>query len=685
MPARNTAAPPTPWSTSLAQPLIHETAYVHSFSNIIGDVRIGANVMVAPGSSIRADEGSPFAIGAGTNIQDGVVIHGLEQGRVIGDDQEEYSVWIGSNASITHKALIHGPAYIGDDCFIGFRSTVFNARVGQGCVVMMHALVQDVEIPPGKYVSSGVAITTQQQADRLPDVNTDDMQFARHIVGINEALRSGYQCSENAVCMISIRNEISNAALDHGKNGVIEFTQRSGSSTAVDRQTNYHSTGRMNVEALQQVRQLLAGGYQIATEHVDKRRFQTNSWQSCAPIQVRSESEAIAALEACLVEHEGEYVRLFGVDSKGRQRVMETIIQRPGDQRSNGAGKPGYGSPQTSTSRNGLTSFAASGSRLSAAAHQQVQQMLNQGYHIGTEFGNVRQYKVNAWKSGPLIQTTRLSEAIGTLETFVAEHEGEYVRLVGIDPKAKQRLVETIIQRPGDAGSVGTTPAPGFQPNSGSASGSTASSSGSRLSAAAHQQVQQILNQGYHIGTEYGNVRQYKVNAWKSGPSIQTTRLSEAIGTLETFVAEHEGEYVRLVGIDPKAKQRVVETIIQRPGDPKGTDTTPHDQGFQPHTGNASGHTASSSSSRLPADVQQQVQQILNQGYHIGTEYGNARQYKANAWKSGPSIQTTRLTEAIGTLETFMAEHEGEYIRLIGIDSQAKRRVSEVLIQQPKR
>jgi carbon dioxide concentrating mechanism protein CcmM len=134
---------------------------------VIGDVKIGANVLIAPGTSVRADEGTPFFIGSGTNIQDGVVIHGLEQGRVKGDDGQNYSVWIGTNSSITHKALIHGPCYVGDDCFIGFRSTVFNARVGKGCIVMMHVLIQDVEIPPGKYVPSGAVITSQQQADRL--------------------------------------------------------------------------------------------------------------------------------------------------------------------------------------------------------------------------------------------------------------------------------------------------------------------------------------------------------------------------------------------------------------------------------------------------------------------------------------------------------------------------------------
>ena len=152
MAVRTKAAPQTPWSNDLATPKVDESAYVHSFSRLIGDVRVGANVFIAPGSSIRADEGTPFYIGENSNIQDGVVIHGLEQGRVVGDDNKKYSVWIGKNTCITHMALIHGPAYVGDECFIGFRSTVFNAKVGAGCIIMMHALIQDVEIPPGKYV-----------------------------------------------------------------------------------------------------------------------------------------------------------------------------------------------------------------------------------------------------------------------------------------------------------------------------------------------------------------------------------------------------------------------------------------------------------------------------------------------------------------------------------------------------
>ncbi|NJM63782.1 MAG: carbon dioxide-concentrating mechanism protein CcmM, partial [Oscillatoriales cyanobacterium RU_3_3] len=255
MAARSVAAPPTPWSKNLAEPKIHDTAYVHSFSNIIGDVRLGPNVLVAPGTSIRADEGTPFHIGEGTNIQDGVVIHGLEQGRVEGDDGDSYSVWVGKNSSLTHMALIHGPAYVGDQCFIGFRSTVFNARVGNGCIVMMHVLIQDVEIPPGKYVPSGAVITNQQQADRLPDVQDSDVKFATHVIGINDALRKGYRCADDIACVKPLRDELT------------KYSDMTPSNYST------HSSGQLNSQLVDSIRNLLTQGYSVGAEYADARRF----------------------------------------------------------------------------------------------------------------------------------------------------------------------------------------------------------------------------------------------------------------------------------------------------------------------------------------------------------------------------------------------------------------------------
>jgi carbon dioxide concentrating mechanism protein CcmM len=77
------------------------------------------------------------------------------------------------------------------------------------------------------------------------------------------------------------------------------------------------------------VRSLLNQGAKIGTEHADLRHFKAKSWTSCATIDSTREAEVIRALEGCLNEHKGEYVRLIGVDAQAKRRVAEIIIQRP--------------------------------------------------------------------------------------------------------------------------------------------------------------------------------------------------------------------------------------------------------------------------------------------------------------------------------------------------------------------
>lgn len=550
----STAAPPTPWSKSLAEPTIHESAFVHPFSNIIGDVYVGANVIVAPSTSIRADEGTPFHIGDNTNLQDGVVVHGLEQGRVIGDDQNEYSVWIGSNASITHMALIHGPAYVGDNCFIGFRSTVFNARVGSGCIVMMHALIQDVEIPPGKYVPSGAIITNQQQADRLPDVQDQDKHFAHHVVGINQALRSGYLCAADSKCIRRVRDELAKSYTSNGVNG----SERS----------NDVASSSLGAETVEQVRYLLNQGYKIGTEHVDQRRFRTGSWQSCQPIEARSIGEAIAALEGCLADHSGEYVRLFGIDPNGRRRVLETIIQRP-----DGAVKvsSGFKAPTSSNgsynghgASNGSYSNGVGSNRLSAEIVDQVNQLLNQGYKIGMEHVDERRFRTGSWQSCTPIDTKNPREVVAALEECMDSHQGEYVRLIGIDPKAKRRVLESIIQRPNGSVPSSSSSKSSYTSSSGTST-ATAPVTSTRLSSEVVEQLQQLISGGYKISAEHVDQRRFRIGSWASCGQIQAKSAREAAAALEAYLNEYQGEYVRLVGIDPNAKRRVSEVIIQRP------------------------------------------------------------------------------------------------------------------------
>ena len=608
------AAPPVAWSKDLAEPTVDQTAHVHAFSQVIGDIYIGPNALIAAGTSIRADEGTPFHIGESTNVQDGVVIHGLEQGQVLGDDRQRYSVWIGKNTSITHMALIHGPAYIGNSCFIGFRSTVFNARVGEGCIVMMHALIQDVEIPPGKYVPSGAVITNQQQANRLPDVQPADIEFASHVVGINQALRSDYDRAEHGGGMAHIRNE-TNQSINYESN---HLPTSGGGSHLNNTHFNGNSNGRsLNSDLSTQVRQLLAQGFKVSTEHADQRRFRANAWHNCAPITATHESGVLAALDACLAEHQGEYVRLVGIDPNAKRRVLEMVIQRPDGTTGGSVSRSAVTAAGTNSS--GVSMPSQNGQR-NADLVQQVRQLLAQGYRIGTEHANQRRFRANAWHSCAPITATQESGVLAALDACMAEHQGEYVRLVGIDPKAKRRVLETVIQRPNGTGAGTSTRAATASATSAAPNFTSGSSQGGSLGAELAQQVRQLLAQGYRIGTEHADQRRFRANAWHNCAPITATQESGVLAALDACMAEHQGEYVRLVGIDPKAKRRVLETVIQRPGGTTGG--TP--------TGSAGGSVAprpvretggSIQSAPLEATVVQQVRQLLAQGYRIGTEH----------------------------------------------------------------
>jgi carbon dioxide concentrating mechanism protein CcmM len=430
---RSTAAPPTPWSRDLAEPVVDSSAFVHPFSQIIGDVRIAENVLIAPGSSIRADEGSPFAIGAGSSIQDGVVIHGLEEGRVLGDDDQPYSVWIGRNVCITHKSIIHGPVFIGDGAFVGFRSTIFNARLGAGCVVMMHVLVQDVEIPPGKFVPSGAVITRQEQADQLADAQPQDIAFVKELIHANQELRAGYACAADDVC---IREVIS-------RDRPTSASTPTPTSIAQDNGTKTMQSQRLTSEIVHQVRQLLNQGYRIGTEHADLRRFRSNVWQTCTPVQSTHERDVLAALEACLAEHSGEYVRMFGIDPVAKCRVATTTIQRadgqPVDVQARSVPSAGASPSSSAPTRR---------SDQTGGVLHQVRNWLSQGYRIGLEHADARRFRSNVWQSCSPIQSNNEREVMAALEACMNEHPGEYVRMFGIDPVAKRRIAPITIQRP---------------------------------------------------------------------------------------------------------------------------------------------------------------------------------------------------------------------------------------------
>lgn len=160
---------------------------------MIGDVTLKENIYIAPNVSIRADEGTPFFIGANSNLQDGVILHGLAKKNIL-LGEKRYSIYIGEGVTLAHGALVHGPCYIGDKVFVGFKGIIYNAIVENGAFISYHAVVtngvtiaRDVFVPPGAHIDS------QEKADLLSKVPVDSKEFAMEVQLVNQEFPASYQ------------------------------------------------------------------------------------------------------------------------------------------------------------------------------------------------------------------------------------------------------------------------------------------------------------------------------------------------------------------------------------------------------------------------------------------------------------------------------------------------------------
>lgn len=176
------------------QPKVDAKSYVQPSASVIGAVTLSEGVLVSPFASIRGDEGTPIYIGKNSNVQDGVVIHGLEN-KFVEKDGEKYSVYVGENVSLAHQSQVHGPAKIGNDTFVGMQSFVFKSEIGDNVVIEPCAKVIGVKVDSGRYVPAGEVIKTQEQADNLPKITPEYSMknLNGEVVHVNKELNKGYE------------------------------------------------------------------------------------------------------------------------------------------------------------------------------------------------------------------------------------------------------------------------------------------------------------------------------------------------------------------------------------------------------------------------------------------------------------------------------------------------------------
>lgn len=113
-------------------PQVAASAYIADAATLIGTVVVGEQASFWSGASARGDN-ETIAIGAGSNIQEGAVLHA----------DPGFPLTIGDRVTVGHQAMLHG-CTIGDGTLIGIQAVVMNgAVIGSNCLVGAGAIVTE--------------------------------------------------------------------------------------------------------------------------------------------------------------------------------------------------------------------------------------------------------------------------------------------------------------------------------------------------------------------------------------------------------------------------------------------------------------------------------------------------------------------------------------------------------------
>lgn len=159
-------------------PDVDPSAWIADSAQVMGRVTLAADTSVWFGVIIRGDTES-IAIGAGSNIQDGSVMHA----------DVGMPIVLGKHVTVGHKVMLHG-CTIGDESLIGIGAVVLNgARIGRNCLVGAGALVTEgKEFPDGSMIlgspAKAVRALTPEQIEGL-------RQSARHYVANAQRFKAG--------------------------------------------------------------------------------------------------------------------------------------------------------------------------------------------------------------------------------------------------------------------------------------------------------------------------------------------------------------------------------------------------------------------------------------------------------------------------------------------------------------
>lgn len=158
-------------SFSGKSPDLAKGVYIHPSATVIGDVTLGQDVSVWPGSVIRGDM-MGIRIGNRSNVQDNAVLHTTHASEKFNPDG--FPLTIGEDVVIGHKAVLHG-CTVQDRVLIGI-----GAILNDGVVVESDVIVGAGSlVPPGKRLESGY-VYAGNPAKQMRPLKEEEMSFLRY-------------------------------------------------------------------------------------------------------------------------------------------------------------------------------------------------------------------------------------------------------------------------------------------------------------------------------------------------------------------------------------------------------------------------------------------------------------------------------------------------------------------------
>lgn len=163
-------------------PRLGERVFVDPSSVVIGDVELGDDCSVWPMVVIRGDM-HRIRLGARVSVQDGCVLHITHASDF---NPEGFSLTVGDDVTIGHKALLHG-ATLGSRILVGMGAIVMDGAVVEDEVIIAAGAV----VTPGKRLESGF-VYAGNPAKALRPLKEKERAFFPYTAGNYVKLKDEY-------------------------------------------------------------------------------------------------------------------------------------------------------------------------------------------------------------------------------------------------------------------------------------------------------------------------------------------------------------------------------------------------------------------------------------------------------------------------------------------------------------